>query len=187
MREHFYRGKTKKGEWIYGSYHYCKGAGKMSRVEWFGGGRNVFHDPVKFNTHWILEHITPTDPGWDVRNTLLPHEVLPETVGQYTGLKDKTGKKIFEGDIYIGERSYMVSRGYKPKKLPNRIKVYCLVEWDLEGAKWLDKELCPLPEFKEANEKAPYDYYHTSLSCEHTKVVGNKYDNPELLPSKRHT
>lgn len=81
-------------------------------------------------------------------------EIDRNTLGQYTGLKDKNGTKIFEGDIIkLTDKSYP-------------IKVM-----------WL-------------NEDARFNFY--DLACgvnismwdklaEQCEVIGNIYDNPELL------
>ena len=84
--------------------------------------------------------------------------VDPETVGQYTGLTDKNGKKIFEGDI--------LRRAYHPE--------------DDVVIEWFDGSF----RFRKANK--PKDYGYSAVCCiqnavSSLKIIGNAYDNPELL------
>ena len=84
------------------------------------------------------------------------HQVIPETVGQFTGLTDKNGKKIFEGDILrITERGKTADGG---------IVVF---ENGYPGG-WLITD-------KTYSSKC-------SLAMRNdVEVIGNIHDNPELL------
>lgn len=90
---------------------------------------------------------------WDERDGYV--EVIPETVGQYTGLTDKNGEKIFEGDI--------IAKGFERYE----------VKWNAEQMRW--------GIYSDNYEVAGF----TKFSEPYFEVIGNIYDNPELLRSEK--
>lgn len=140
MREIIFRGKTlDKGEWVYGV-------------------------PVVAKDNIADKDITVMV---DNPNEIVPREGLPlfeqvdsETVGQYTGLRDKNGERIFEGDIliYVDDGEYDVNEKY-------------LVVFDDDEAAFRTKFYC----------EGKYMCYEDINPCENFEIIGNIHDNPELL------
>ena len=134
IRTIIFRGKrTDNGEWIEGYY-----ASQSNHA--------CFANELK-HQHFIFK-----DVCLDFNlGGLQEFEVAPETVGQYTGLTDKNGKKIFEGDIITMQK---YGKG-KHKSL-----VYFKNgKFAVDGSNYAFKDICP----------------------RNMEIIGNIHDNPELL------
>lgn len=99
-------------------------------------------------------------------------EVDPSTVGQYTGLPDRKGKRIFDGDI-IQRKGYIYPNG-KQEPCGERI-VRGVVIWMDDGRNagcWC------IDSNDEHGNQTTYCFDNSYI------VVGNVHDNPELLEKK---
>ena len=96
------------------------------------------------------------------------YEVIPETVGQYTGLKDKNGKRIWEGDILHIAKIADGLGGYYQHPLDYHVNV--VVKFDL--CAWMWETLC---------EDKRYISFPDAWCHYECEVIGNITDNPELL------
>ena len=144
MREILFRGKRKdNGKWVEGHYG-----------EYYSGKENVSCISISKET---------------ISGSLY-YDVIPETVGQYTGLTDKNGTKIFENDI--------VTVYYNPKYVgvsKDRVGNFAVVFHD--GCFMKRKITNPM--------SGDAGLYHFIQSDEF-EVIGNIHENPELLGSNIH-
>lgn len=143
MREILFRGKrVDNGEWIEGHLIWCE-----------DGRARITPSHTDIFCYEMDESIIQT----------VAHRVVPETVEQYTGLTDKNGTKIFEGDIVKEYLESLKEIGFNKG-------------FDFGKVFWYSKDVQFLRTSKVFIDDAAI------LSDSHKyEVIGNIHDNPELL------
>lgn len=123
----------------------------------------------KLPSNWVYGGVFPQNYGGDFaiiyqqEPEIEKFAVYADTVGQYTGAKDKNRVKIFEGDI-------IQVRFETDAELPNESTVWYEnyeVYWDDRSHEWRVRVF--------GYDESLWEY---DEDCE---VVGNIYDNPELI------
>lgn len=119
--------------------------------------REILFRGKTYNGKWVQGDLSQHKIGKKFikcGSAIQSYEVIPETIGQYTGLTDKNGTKIFEGDIV---------RTDKGKIYEIKMQKGCWIVWNDKAKMIYDK----------------WDFLNTFAPT--IEVIGNLHNNPELL------
>lgn len=143
IREIKFRGKTKNGVFKFGSYHNIIGKTSINNIE-----KNL-------DLHFILETNMPDYSGWYLQDSYKENAIEKNTLGQFTGLRDKNGIDIYEGDI-LGISTPVVLVTFD----------YCSFVFD-----WIDKHYI--------TNRKPLEPLFRNIYL--FQIFGNIHENPELI------
>ncbi len=106
-----------------------------------------------------------TDDGYHNNGYEEVRAVDDETIGQFTGLHDRTGKEVYEGDVVFWIAIDMRGRGKGEQGA---------IIWDKQTMSWAIMRDKPTSDGRPCIISRPF-------GKKHLEVVGNIHDNPELM------
>ncbi|WP_312286706.1 YopX family protein [Terrisporobacter sp.] len=147
MRDVKFRGLNKEGKWVYGN---------LFTAIYKGGWVYAIQEEVD-------------DESIPIHDSLPIHIIFDfKTIGQYTGLKDKNGKEIYEGDVIKRGRYTNYENNY------NVDEMYGVIEQK-------DYSWCVIQRDNDKCFTTPLFMEMEFGDIDRMQVVGNIYENPELI------
>lgn len=164
MRKIKFRGKrADNGKWVYGDLLHIAGGCLI----YFGSDTDTIGPDIERSNPIAVEFFKDEIAVVD-----------PDTVGEFTGMLDKNGKEIYEGDILKGH-----TNKWKLESKPAPHEFVGYVRWESQcdvGLQWVLTSL-------DSMGSSPLNWYVHCCAIDYSTgvIIGNIHNNPELIKNKQ--